>query len=57
VGIAAAGALTQVLAPTAVVGVAATAGATAAALAATAWTRAAWSRRSPVGGTTPPAAG
>jgi predicted MFS family arabinose efflux permease len=57
VGIAAAGALTQVLAPTAVVGVAAAAGATAAALAATAWTRAAWSRRSPVGGTTPPAAG
>jgi predicted MFS family arabinose efflux permease len=57
VGIAAAGALTQVLAPTAVVGVAAAAGATAATLAATAWTRAAWSRRSPVGGTTPPAAG
>ncbi|WUL66610.1 MFS transporter [Amycolatopsis sp. NBC_00345] len=55
VGIAAAGALTQVLAPTAVVSVAAAAGATAAALAATAWTRAAWSRRSPLGGTTPPA--
>ncbi|SEP47514.1 MFS transporter [Amycolatopsis saalfeldensis] len=57
VGIAAAGALTQVLAPTAVVGVAAAAGATAAALAATAWARAVRSRRSPVGGTTPPAAG
>ncbi|MDT8915911.1 MFS transporter [Amycolatopsis sp. PS_44_ISF1] len=57
VGIAAAGALTQVLAPTAVVGVAAAAGSVVAALASAAWTRAAWPRRSPLGGTTPPAAG
>ncbi|MEV4601761.1 MFS transporter [Amycolatopsis sp. NPDC049253] len=53
--IAAAGALTQVLAPTTVVAVAAVAGATVAALAATAWLRAAWPRRSPLDGATPPA--
>ncbi|QYN25441.1 MFS transporter [Amycolatopsis sp. DSM 110486] len=54
--IAAAGALAQVLAPTTVVAVAAVAGATVAALAATAWLRAAWPRRSPLDGATPPAA-
>ena len=54
--IAAAGGLAQVLAPTTVVAVAAAAGATVAALAATAWLRAAWPRRSPLDGATPPAA-
>ncbi|MFI5613854.1 MFS transporter [Amycolatopsis sp. NPDC051903] len=54
--IAAAGALAQVLAPTTVVAVAAATGATVAALAATAWTRAAWPRRSPLDEATPPAA-
>ncbi|MFF4593393.1 MFS transporter [Amycolatopsis sp. CA-161197] len=56
VAIAAAGALTQVLAPTTVVAVAAVAGATVAALAAAAWLRAAWPRRSPLDEATPPAA-
>ncbi|MGW4486816.1 MFS transporter [Amycolatopsis sp. NPDC004368] len=54
--IAAAGALAQVLAPTTVVTVAALAGSTVAALAATSWVRAAWPRRRPLDEATPPAA-
>ncbi|GAA3544472.1 MFS transporter [Amycolatopsis ultiminotia] len=56
IGIIAAGALTQVFAPTSVVAIAAIAGAGCAAVAGTAWARAAQPRRSPLDGATPPPA-